>query len=256
LNPTKVIALCGKGGVGKTSISALMVSKLAKRGNAKILAIDADPAIGLATALGVTVQKTVNDIRKGLIARLKKGESQGNKETLALLDYEIFDALEESDGFALLAIGRPEDEGCFCRVNSLLKDIIYDLAGKFDIVIIDGEAGVEQINRRVMKTVDHLVLVSDTSAKGVGVANTIAHVATDNKAVDFRSMGLVINRVRSENEVDDIRGRTNLDIYGWIGEDDLIRDFDFKGKSLTEIPDESPMLGVIAEVLEKMKVLS
>jgi CO dehydrogenase maturation factor len=252
---TKIVAMCGKGGVGKTSISALMVKLLSERTDSKILAIDADPAVGLATALGITVKKTVDDIRKGLITKIQKGESQGNQETLKLLDYEVFDALEERNGYALLAIGRPEDEGCFCRVNNLLKDIIGDLAGKFDIVLIDGEAGIEQINRRVMKTVDHLVLVSDTSVKGLGVANTIAQVADEKKAVDFKGMGLVLNRVRCASEVDDIRGRTDLDIYGWIAEDDLIRDFDFKGTSLTEIPDTSPTIVVIANILTKMMVL-
>jgi CO dehydrogenase maturation factor len=253
---SKILAMCGKGGVGKTSISALMVKLLTKSNDRKILAIDADPAVGLATALGMTVKKTVDDIRKALINKIQKGESQGNQETLKLLDYEIFSALEERDGFALLAIGRPEDEGCFCKVNNLLKDIIGDLAGKFDIVLIDGEAGIEQINRRVMKTVDHLVLVSDTSVKGLGVANAIARVADEKKAVDFKSMGLVLNRVRSVDEVDDIRRRTDLDIYGSVFDDDLIRDFDFKGKTLTEIPDTSPAIRVTAEILEKMKVLS
>ncbi|MEN6446444.1 MAG: AAA family ATPase [Syntrophaceae bacterium] len=252
---TNILAMCGKGGVGKTSICALMVKLLAKTNGRKILAIDADPAVGLAMALGVPVRKTVDDIRKGLIARIQKGESQASRETSELLDYEVFEAIEERDGFALLAIGRPEDEGCFCKVNSLLKDIISDLAEKFDIVLIDGEAGIEQINRRVMKTVDHLVLVSDTSAKGIGVANTIANVACQKKAVDFHSMGLVLNRVRGAGEVEDIRTRTGLDIYGWISEDDTIRDFDFKGQSLTGIPDTSQTLGVIENILTKMKVL-
>ena len=252
---TKILAICGKGGVGKTSISALMVKRLAERNDKKILAIDADPAVGLATSLGIQVRKTVDDIRKGLISSIQKGQSTGDRETLNRLDYEIFDALEEREGYALLAIGRPEDEGCFCRVNKLLKDIIGDLAGKFDIVLIDGEAGIEQINRRVMKTVDHLILVSDTSAKGVGVANTIAHVAVDNRAVDFRSMGLLLNRVKREDEVNDIRTRTTLDIYGWIAEDDLIRDFDFRGTPLTDIPAASPALEVISRVLKKMNVL-
>lgn len=250
-----ILAMCGKGGVGKTSVAALMVKLLAKKNNRKILAIDADPAVGLATALGVKVRKTVDDIRKDLIEKIKAGKSKGNNETSKLLDYELFDALEECAGFALLAIGRPEDEGCFCRVNSLLKDIIGDLACMFDVVLIDGEAGIEQINRRVMKTVDHLIMVSDTSVKGIGVANTIAHVAVDKKAVEFKSMGLVLNRVRSASEVEDIRTRTGLDIYGWILEDDNIHDFDFKGKSLTEIPDTSPTLTVIENILTKMKVL-
>lgn len=253
---TRILAICGKGGVGKTSISALMVKRLAEGNKKKILAIDADPAVGLATSLGIQVRKTVDDIRKGLISTIQKGQSTGDRETLNRLDYEIFDALEEREGYALLAIGRPEDEGCFCRVNKLLKEIIGDLAGKFNIVLIDGEAGVEQINRRVMKTVDHLILISDTSAKGVAVANTIAHVAVDNRAVDFKSMGLVLNRVRHEDEVKAIRGKTDLDIYGWIPEDELIRDFDFRGRPLTEIPAASPAPDVIFRVLKKMNVLS
>jgi CO dehydrogenase nickel-insertion accessory protein CooC1 len=106
-----------------------------------------------------------------------------------------------------------------------------------------------------MKTVDHLVLLSDTSAKGLNVANSIAHVARDNKAVGYTDMGLILNRVMGGHEVEDIRTRTDLDIYGWIGEDETIRDFDFKGTPLTGIPDTSPTLAVIARVLTKMGVL-
>lgn len=253
---TKIIAMCGKGGVGKTSISALMVKKLSETGHGKILAIDADPAVGLATSLGISVSKTVDDIRKDLIAKIQEGNTPGNRQTLELLDYEVFDALEERNGFALLAIGRPEDEGCFCRVNSLLKEIIGDLANRFDIVVIDGEAGIEQINRRVMKTVDHLVLVSDTSAKGLGVANTIAQVASDKKAVDFKSLGLVLNRVRSEAEVLDIKSRTDLEIYGWLTDDDTIRGLDFRGESLTSMPESSPNLVIISDILKKMNLVA
>jgi CO dehydrogenase maturation factor len=251
----KIVAVCGKGGVGKTSISALMVGLLARNSHGKILAIDADPAVGLATSLGITVHKTVDDIRKDLIAKIQKGDAPGNRQTLELLDYEIFDALEEQNGFALLAIGRPEDEGCFCRVNNLLKDIIADLARRFDIVLIDGEAGIEQINRRVMKTVDHLILVSDTSAKGINVANTIALVASDRKAVDYRDVGLVLNRVRGEDEAIDIGSRTRLEVYGWLADDELIRDFDFRGAPLTGIPDTSPALATVSDIMRKLHLI-
>jgi CO dehydrogenase maturation factor len=249
---TKILAMCGKGGVGKTSLSALMVKHLASRNGRKVLAIDADPAVGLATALGIEVRKTVDDIRKNLISGITKGEIGQGKETLKLLDYEVFDALHEGDGFALLAIGRPEDEGCFCRVNNLLKEIIADLAGSFDVVLIDGEAGIEQINRRVMKTVDHLVLVSDTSVKGLNVAGAIAQVASGNRAVDYSSMGLVVNRVKDLTEVEDIRGRTSLDIYGWLFDDYLIRSFDFRGMPLTGMPDTSAAVEMASIVLERI----
>jgi len=251
---TKSIALCGKGGVGKTSVSALMLKHLAGRKNLKILAIDADPAVGLCTALGIKIRKTVDDIRNDLINSIKKGESQDKAATLNMLDYELFDALTQYDNIGLLAIGRPESEGCFCKVNSLLKDIIQDLAKNFDIVLIDGEAGVEQINRRVMKTVDHLIMVSDTSAKGVNVAQTIKHLARDNQAVNYKSMGMILNRVRDQQEVENIKNHASLDILGWLPEDELIREFDFHGRSFLDYPDTATAYKTIDGIVHSMKL--
>ncbi|KQC09390.1 MAG: hypothetical protein APR62_02500 [Smithella sp. SDB] len=251
---TKTIALCGKGGVGKTSVSALMVKNLAERKDLKILAIDADPAVGLCTALGIQIKKTVDDIRNDLINSIKKGKSQDKTATLNMLDYELFEALTEYNNVGLLAIGRPESEGCFCRVNALLKDIIQDMAKNFDVVIIDGEAGVEQINRRVMKTVDHLITISDTSAKGLNVANTIKHLAEDNKAVNYKSMGMILNRVRNEREVQNIKKNAPINVLGWLMEDDLIREFDFHGKSFFDFPDKAKAYKKISNIIEVMQL--
>ncbi|MCD6569962.1 MAG: AAA family ATPase [Deltaproteobacteria bacterium] len=254
---TRTIAVCGKGGVGKTSVTALMVKLLAKRGGLKILAVDADPSIGLATALGVEVKKTVDDIRNELIAKVKKGERYDKSnisEVLNMLDYEVFDALSEDSHFALLAIGRPESSGCYCQVNDLLKDIIKSLSQGFDVVLIDGEAGVEQVNRRVMKTVDDLVLVSDTSAKGINVVSTIKHVAYDNKAMACQRVGLVLNRVRNEEEVNKILNKTTLELLGWIPEDDYIREYDFDNTPLLKLPDTSPSNRAVEHILETLAI--
>lgn len=254
MSDTKTIAMCGKGGVGKTTISALMVEAIADRGNKRILAIDADPAIGLSYALGVNVVKTVDDIRNDLIERVREDRIEDKADTLRMLDYEIFDALVERRNLALLAIGRPEGEGCYCQVNHLLKDLIESLSVKFDVIIIDGEAGIEQINRRVMKNVDHLVLVSDTSAKGLNVAKVIEKVARDNKAVDYRSAGLLLNRIRARREVETIMNHVDLDLLGWIPEDELVREYDFEGRPYLEFPRESPTSAVIHEVLESIGI--
>lgn len=252
---TKTIALCGKGGVGKTSVSALMVKNLAQRKDLKVLAIDADPAVGLCTALGIPIKKTVDDIRNDLIKSIKKGEGQDKTATLKMLDYELFDALTEYNNVGLLAIGRPESEGCFCKVNSLLKDIIQDLAKNFDVVLIDGEAGVEQINRRVMKTVDHLIMISDTSAKGVNVANTIKHLAQDNKAVDYKRIGMILNRVRDESEVSNIKNNVSIQLLGWLPEDDLIREFDFYGRSFIDFPDDARACKTVEQIIQDLQIL-
>ncbi len=254
IKKTKTIALCGKGGVGKTSVSALVVKNLTQKKDIKVLAIDADPAIGLCTALGIQIRKTVDDIRNDLINSIRKGASQDKDATLNRLDYELFDALTQFKNIGFLAIGRPESEGCFCKVNSLLKDIIQDLAKNFDVVLIDGEAGVEQINRRVMKTVDHLIMISDTSAKGIHVAHTIKHLAEDNKAVSYKSMGMILNRVRNESEAHDIRKNIRINILGWLPEDDLIREFDFYGRSFLDFPDTSKTYEIIEKIIQSIEL--
>ena len=250
---SKIIAVCGKGGVGKTFLTAAMVKLLADREDTKILAIDADPSFGLAPALGIKVKKTVNDIRNDLIDTIKKGKRTGDKsELLSRLDYEVFDALEESANLAVLAIGRPEDEGCYCQVNELLKEIIETLSSNFDLVLIDGEAGVEQINRRVMKTVDDLVLITDTSAKGVNVVSAIKKLVDDRRAVECRRVGLVINRVESRKEVDRILGDVSLDLLGWIPEDDMVREYDFNNKPITDFPDTLPSIVAVRQIVTKL----
>ena len=141
---TTVIALVGKGGVGKTSISALTVRLLARKyPDKKILAIDADPAVGLATALGVEVCSTVDDIRKAFVHSAEEGNTAAAIEMLGEAKYRLMDALTERKNISFLAIGRPEAAGCYCKVNAYLKQIITLIAGSFDYVVIDGEAGIE-----------------------------------------------------------------------------------------------------------------
>lgn len=234
-NGTRIIALCGKGGVGKTSISALITRILIDQSDKKVLAIDADPAIGLATALGIDVHKTVDDIRNDLIRQIDGSESVDRQEILSWIDYEMLTAIEEHQNLGFLAIGRPEKEGCYCRVNHILKDIIASIASQFDYVVIDGEAGVEQVNRRVMEKVTHLVLVSDASVKGLKVAKTIKEVA--GTAIEYERIGLILNRLRGEGERAKISFSADLNCLGWIPEDDTIRTFDIEGRSILEAPD-------------------
>lgn len=240
-----ILAVCGKGGVGKTSISALIVRALSKDPSNRILAIDADPAVGLSFPLGITVRKTVDDIRSDLITRLKNDKTTCKEELIRSLDYELFNALEEQENIAFLAIGRPEGEGCYCRVNALLKDIIREISVNFDYVIIDAEAGIEQINRRVMEMVTHLLLVSDASLKGRTIVETISRVAQ--KKCGIEKSGLILNKMRDQEEIDSIRPKNGLVTCGAILENDNIRDFDREGRSFFELPD--------GEVIEQLNAV-
>lgn len=168
-NNATIIALSGKGGVGKTSISAAIVKLLVEAyPDKKILAIDADPAVGLSTALGIEVKTTIDDIRKEIVATVEDGQTKAAIELLGDARYKIFDALVETDGFAFIAVGRPESAGCYCKINSYLKEVISILS-----------SDIEQINRRVMEKVTHLLLITDASKKGTQVISTIKSVADE-----------------------------------------------------------------------------
>jgi CO dehydrogenase maturation factor len=237
MKKTKILAVCGKGGVGKTCISALLVKMLSENQSAKTLAIDADPAVGLSYPLGINVKKTVDDIRNDLIKRLKNGEKNSRHELIKSLDYDLFNALEERKNLAFLAIGRPEGDGCYCQVNSLLKDLIKDIAQNFDYVVIDAEAGVEQISRRVMEMVTHLLLVSDASLKGRNVVETINKLAK--KKSSFEKCGLILNRLQDQNEYNIIKEQTVIPVIGSIFENQTIRDFDREGKCFFDLPERT-----------------
>ena len=161
-----VIALTGKGGVGKTSLSASFVRILTeKKPEARILAIDADPAIGLSVALGVEVTETLDEIRRR-IAEDVTGKLKDTENILAEARFRLFDAMKETDGFAFLAIGRPESAGCYCAINTYLRQVIGLLVNDFDYVVIDGEAGIEQINRRVLERSRILSACPTRAARG------------------------------------------------------------------------------------------
>ena len=246
------IAVVGKGGVGKTSVSALIIKLLIEnKPGAKILAIDADPAIGLSTALGVDVGKTIDDIKQDVIRTASEGSKEDKLSILNNLDYEVFDAMVEKEGFAFLAVGRPESEGCYCKVNNYLKEIVKELSRKFDFVVIDGEAGIEQINRRVMESVSHLILVSDASHKGLNVIKTISNVAKD--LVKYEEIGAIINRIQDE-EIKKLINFNGLELYGYLPEDQNISMADIKGESLLELPNEGSVKA-LEKILKEFNIL-
>lgn len=250
---TRIIALAGKGGVGKTSISAAFVRLLMEaHPEASILAIDADPAVGLATALGVEVAATVDDIRREVIAGVENGAPQEALELLGEARFRIFDTLVEKNGFSFLAIGRPESAGCYCKVNAYLKEVIHLLSHSYDYVIIDGEAGIEQINRRVMEKVTHLVLVTDPSRKGTQVIRTIRQVADD--LVMYEKCGAIVNRVSSPDVVRYLQIE-GIPILSCIGSDEAHAVNDIRGRSVFDLPEDAPILLGAAEALQKLEIL-
>ncbi len=250
---SKVLAVAGKGGVGKTSLSAVIVKLLVQAyPDKKILAIDADPAVGLSTALGVEPKLTLDDIRREAVEAAENGNVRATVEVLGEARYRIFDAMVEMDGFSFIAIGRPEAAGCYCKINTYLKEVIASISDNFDYIVIDGEAGIEQINRRVMEKVTHLLLITDSSKKGCDVVKTIKNVA-DN-LVMYDEIGVVVNRVPSD-EVLQFMDLADIPLLGCIPADTNLTERDLKGESVFFIPDEAPIVKGMRQALENMSIL-
>src|SRR3972149_4030880 len=162
---TKVIAFAGKGGTGKTTVAALLTQSLLRRGAAPILAIDADPATNLHMALGLATPTTVGDLREGMKAEAGQGTLGVAISRQDYVDREIRMALEEGDQVDLIAMGRPEGQGCYCAVNHLLRQTLDEVGKSYAYIIVDNEAGMEHISRRTTRDVDLLLIVTDPTVR-------------------------------------------------------------------------------------------
>lgn len=252
-NKSTIIALSGKGGVGKTSISAAIVKLLVQTyPDKRILAIDADPAVGLSTALGIEVKTTIDDIRKEIVATVEGGDTKTAIELLGDARYKIFDALVETEGFAFIAVGRPESAGCYCKINTYLKEVISILSKEFDYVVIDGEAGIEQINRRVMEKVTHLLLVTDASKKGTQVISTIKSVADE--LVMYKKIGAIVNRIPDESVIKHIN-ISDVPVLSYIENDGNLAVYDIEGKNITTLPDDSNVVKGVRKALAGLEII-
>ena len=250
---TKILAVAGKGGVGKTSIAATLVRLLTEAyPDKRILAIDADPAVGLSTALGIQAETTVDDLRREVVSAAEQGETKSAVELLGEARYRILDALVEKDGFSFLAIGRPEAAGCYCKINSYLKEVIRILSENFDYVVIDGEAGIEQINRRVMEKVTHLILVTDSSKKGTQVIQTIRRVADE--LVLYQEIGVIANRL-PDLEVKELLDTGDLPVLACILSDPKLTDFDLRGDNIFYLPEDGELVQGVRQALGRLGLL-
>lgn len=236
---TKIFAFAGKGGVGKTSLSAAFIRVLSESfPDKKILAVDADPAVGLSTALQMQPALTLDDIRVQIAENIEQGKTTEAIELLSEAKFHLLDTILEKGNISFLAIGRPEAAGCYCKVNAYLKQVIEMLCENYDFVVIDGEAGIEQINRRVMENITYLVLVSDGSKKGIQVISAIEDVAR--KLTNYEKSGVIFNRTRKFFDAD---SATDIPaVLSVIGEDENQAENDMQGESVFNLLSDSPLL--------------
>jgi CO dehydrogenase maturation factor len=244
-----IIAVSGKGGVGKTMLSALLV-KVFSDEVPDLLAIDADPDSNLPEALGVNVGKTIGDVREEILEARNRSPGRTLHD---VLEYHVLGTIEETDNFDLLAMGRPEGSGCYCAVNHVLREIIDKWAKGYKIGVIDTEAGLEHLSRRTTQDVDVMIVVTDTSKRGIETAKRIKELASE-LDIEFKKLYVVINRTR-ENMLQGIKkelAEAGLEVLGAIPEDKNVLEFDYEGKPLTKLPPDSPALKEVTAIKKKL----
>jgi len=229
----KIIALAGKGGVGKTTIGGILIRYLIEeRAGGPVLAVDADPNSNLNEVLGVDVRSTIGEARE----LMKKDVPQGMTKDV-WFEYKVHEALLEGKGFDLLVMGRPEGPGCYCAANSIAKQSIDALKKNYPFVVVDNEAGMEHMSRLVTKDLDHLYVISDPSPRGLLTAKRIIELIRE-LHLDIKDWHIIVNRVR-ENEEGSIAGLAHekaLKITGFIREDTELLEKDAEGLSIFSIP--------------------
>ena len=251
-----VIAVAGKGGVGKTTLCGLLIQHLCESGKKPVLAVDADANSNLNEVLGVEIGPTLGELREEIERagsdpkyEIPKGITKAD-----WLEMRMMDAVTEGDDFDLMVMGRSQGQGCYCFVNGLVQTQVQKLQSHYPYIVVDNEAGMEHVSRGILPNMEKVLLVSDCSRRGVQAAGRIAELMREmNLRPD--TVGLVINRA-PHGELDqgtrvEIE-KQGLTLLGVVPQDETVYRFDCDGRPMVELPADSPVRRALEEIAGKL----
>lgn len=252
MNTRYTIAITGKGGTGKTTIAAALVAGLIRSGHVPVLAVDADPNSCLDQTLGVQARKTVGQIREE--SRDAGAGQESGISKRELVELRIAECLVESDGFDLIAMGRPEGPGCYCYANNLFKDVISRLAKTYPFLVIDNEAGLENLSRRLYQKIDLLIIAGDPSKRGIETIRRL-YILAKEMGIEYDRLAVIVNLVREGSVLQGLPGMARE-----IGADYLIElPFDAElaraaetGQSMQLVAETNPVISGISSFISQL----
>lgn len=251
-----IIAVAGKGGVGKTTLTGLLIQYLCESGKKPVLAVDADANANLNEVLGVGIECTLGELREeieraGVDSRYQIPVGMTKQ---AYLEARLSDAITEEDDYDLMVMGRTQGQGCYCFVNGLVQTQIQKLQSNYPYVVVDNEAGMEHISRGLIPTMEIAILVSDCSRRGVQAAGRIAALM---KELNFKpkTVGLIVNRAPKgkldAGTMEEVE-KQGLTLLGVVPQDQDVYQYDCDGKPIVRLPKDSPVRSALHDIVQKL----
>ncbi|MDR1728480.1 MAG: AAA family ATPase [Acidobacteriota bacterium] len=249
------IAVAGKGGTGKTTVCGILIEYLSKKNDGAVLAVDADPNSNLNEVLGVELPATLGDIREQML----RGEADGGEVPAGMTkqeyaEFRFGDALVEGARYDMLVMGRTQGKGCYCFVNGVLKTQVDKHSAAYRYIVVDNEAGMEHISRGILPAIDVLLLLSDSSRRGVQAAGRIARMAEELK-LNPGKVGLVVNRtpggVPDPGVLEEVAAQ-KLELLGALPDDQAVYRYDCEGRPSSAVPEDSPVKQALRPIIEKL----
>jgi CO dehydrogenase maturation factor len=243
------IALAGKGGTGKTTIAGMLIKYLVLREKIPVLAVDADSNANLNEVLGLEIIDTLGNARE----EMKKGKVPSGMTKDVFMSMKLEQAIVETEGYDLIVMGQPEGAGCYCAANNLLSGFLERLTGNYPYIVMDNEAGMEHISRLTTSNVDILLIVSDTSTRGLQTAIRINRLA--NKLnIGVSKSYLIINKVKEKlpEAVFDRIQNNGFEIAGTIPDDSTLYEYDLKGIPTIKMPNDNKAVQAAFELFNNI----
>jgi CO dehydrogenase maturation factor len=256
-----VVSVSGKGGVGKTTITTLLLRTLLHHTRHALLVVDADPVMNLPAMLNIDIETSVGEAAGQLREDIDAGAISAGTSKQDRLEGEVYEALVEGEQFDFLAMGRTEGEGCYCFVNRVLTQILDTITSNYDVTLLDMDAGLEHFSRRTDRNVDVLIIVIDPSKMSFDAAVRIRDLAKE-VHIEFKRIWVIANRFPPsliKDASEDLEQRLNdagLELAGIVPADDQIAEFNLKGKSLLDLPDNHPAVKVVEGIAKRIGLLS